>query len=95
MDEVLIDREGVDKLQQLLPTQEELKVIAEHQELNKELPLGNCSPSISIVNNLLDFQGRQSSFCKFLALFQILMQDLNFGHLKQILKLWRRKFMSH
>ena len=44
MDEVLIDREGVDKLQQLLPTQEELKIIAEHQEMNKELPLGNYPP---------------------------------------------------
>ena len=40
MDEALIDREGVDKLQQLLPTLEELKLIADHQELNKELPLG-------------------------------------------------------
>ena len=40
MDEVLVDREGIDKLQQLLPTQEELKLISEHQGLNKELPLG-------------------------------------------------------
>jgi hypothetical protein len=40
MDEIQIDREGIDKLQQLLPTPEELKLIEEHQELSKDLPLG-------------------------------------------------------
>ena len=40
MDEEKIDREGIDKLQQLLPSSEELKLIAEHQELNRDLPLG-------------------------------------------------------
>ena len=40
MNEDKIDREGIDKLQQLLPSSEELKLIAEHQELNRDLPLG-------------------------------------------------------
>ena len=44
MDEILIDREGIDKLQQLLPTSEELKLIAEQQQLRRDLPLGKlCS----------------------------------------------------
>jgi len=58
MDEALIDREGVDKLQQLLPTLEELKLIADHQDLNKELPLGDAEQFLQILGSISNIDAR-------------------------------------
>ena len=40
MDEKLIDRDGIDKLQSLLPTEEEIKLIREFKECNEDTQLG-------------------------------------------------------
>jgi len=58
MNEEKIDREGIDKLQQLLPSSEELKLIAEHQELNRDLPLGPAEQFLLILGSINNLDAR-------------------------------------
>merc|ERR1719461_865549 len=58
MNENIVDREGIEKIQQLLPSEEELKQINEQKELNKELPLGEAEQFLLLLSTVPNIDAR-------------------------------------
>lgn len=76
MDATVVTREGIEKLQNMLPTDEERGKIQEAQVVNPELPLGSAEQfllTLSSISELaarlklwafkLDFENSEVSFC--------------------------------
>ena len=47
-----ITREGIEKLQSLIPTEEEISCIKDAQKNNQELPLGSAEQFLLILNSI-------------------------------------------
>ena len=52
MDDKILDREGLDKLQLLLPSKEEVVMIKEHQSLQPSLPLGEAEQLLLLLHSV-------------------------------------------
>ena len=58
MDDVQLDREGIDKLLLLLPTSEEVALIKEQSALYPTLPLGDAEQFLLLLNSLPSIEAR-------------------------------------
>lgn len=58
MDATVVTREGIDKLLNMLPTDEERGKIQEAQVLNPELPLGSAEQFLSTLSSISELAAR-------------------------------------
>lgn len=58
MDATVVTREGIDKLLNMLPTEEERGKIQEAQMVNPELPLGSAEQFLSTLSSISELAAR-------------------------------------
>ena len=77
MDSSIINKEGIEKLLTMLPSEEEVSKIEEAQEVNPELPLGTAEQFLMILNSIngldcklklwafkVDFKAMEKDICE-------------------------------
>ena len=58
MDSTIINKEGIEKLLTMLPSEEEVSKIEEAQELNPELPLGTAEQFLITLSSITGLEAR-------------------------------------
>jgi FH1/FH2 domain-containing protein 3 len=58
MDSTVITREGIEKILNMMPTDEELERIQEAQNANPEMPLGSAEQFLSILGSIAELHSR-------------------------------------